>query len=193
MQKTTSILKNEEGSVIIIVLLVLALLTVIGITSSHNATTELDISTNLLLHKIAFYAADSGIEAGRAALNELKNDDSSNWDNLLGGNQFEWNDQDVTTLDDVIDTEGGRNVGLATFTLQIRDNNDLDGNNQVDTDNIIILTGTGSYRNAQSQIEVYVRYTGAGGGDQYAQEHYDTASTGVAQGESSDVAQNLRW
>ena len=191
MQKTTSILKNEEGSIIIIVLLVLALLTVIGITSSHNATTELDISTNLLLHKIAFYAADSGIEAGRAALNELKNDDSGNWDNLLGGNQFEWNAQDVTTLDDVIDTEGGRNVGLATFTLQIRDNNDLDGNNQVDTDNIIILTGTGSYRNAQSQIEVYVRYTGAG--DQYAQEHYDTASTGVAQGESSAVAQNLRW
>ncbi len=176
---------------IVIVLLILALLTVISITSTHNATTEFDISTNLLLHKIAFYAADSGIEAGRAALNELKSDDSGNWDNLLGGNQFVWNSQEVITLDDVIDTEGGRNVGLATFTLQMSDNDDLDGNNQVDTDNIIILTCTGSYRNAQSQIEVSVRYIGAG--DQFAQEHYDTASTGVARGENSDVAQNLRW
>jgi hypothetical protein len=78
----------------------------------------------------------------------------------------------------------------------VRDNNDLDGNNQVDTDDIVILTSTGRHVTApgkmtQVQIETQVRYTGGGG--QYAQEHFGTDSSGVAAGESGAVAAQQRW
>jgi len=174
--------KKEEGSVLIVALLILVLLTIIGIAATRTGEIELQISGNEKIHKMIFYAADAGIEVGRAVLNDLKVADAGSWDNLLSGTQ---------SLDNVIDAGGGRNVGPASFTLAVQDNNDLDGNTQVDTDNTIILTSTASSGNAQAQIRTTVRYTG--GGDEYAQEHYDTDSSGVASGEGAAVAQNQRW
>jgi hypothetical protein len=156
---------------------------------------------------MTFYAADAGIEVGRALLNDLKTVDSGNWDNLLAGNQCDWEDVNgdavsatsVATgnpdgdmsMNPLIEAVGTPNVGPASFQLWVRDNDDLDGNDQVDTDNIIILTSTGSYQNATVRIETQVRYSG--GGDQYAQEHYDTDSSGVAARESGTVADAQRW
>ena len=176
------IVRDEGGSVLIIALLILVLLTMIGISATRTTNTDIRIANNEKIHRMAFYTAEAGIEVGRAALNDLKVADSGSWDNLL---------QDVTTLDAVIDAGGSRNVGDASFTLEVDDNQDLDGSMLVDTDNTIILTSTGSYGNAQAQIETIVRYTG--GGDQYAQEHYDTDSSGTAAGESDTVASSQRW
>lgn len=55
-----------------------------------------------------------------------------------------------------------------------------DENTNVDTDNIAILTSTGTYGSTRTVVEAYVRY--AGGEDEYAQEHYDAASSGQAGG-----------
>jgi Tfp pilus assembly protein PilX len=184
-------LKEENGSILVIGLLILGILTVIGISASRTAEIDIQIAGNERLHKTAFYAADAGIEVGRAVLNDLKAVDSGTWDNLLNGTTFTWNDGNVSTLDEIIDAGGGRSVGAATYALAIRDNDDLDGSTQVDTDNIVILTSTGTYRDATVQIEATVRYTG--GGDQYAQEHYDADSTGEAAREDADVANNQRW
>ena len=90
------------------------------------------------------------------------------------------------TLNDIIDqTPGGRTVGLATFTLTIQDNDDLDGNVEVDSDDTIFLTSTlaDPYRNATATISTTVR----GGGEAYAQEHYNASSSGEAQVESEKV------
>ena len=83
MQKITSNINNQQGSVIVIAMIVLVLLTLIGITSTTTSTTEVQISTNAVLHNVAFYTADSGIAVGRATLNTIKIEDVGNWDNLL--------------------------------------------------------------------------------------------------------------
>jgi hypothetical protein len=178
--KEITMLNNEDGSIIIISLVVLFLLTMLGTWASNTATVELQIASSEKAQKIVFYAADAGIEAGRAALGRLKNDDRGNWDKLLQGAELVGH-TGISTLDGVIDEGAGndRRVGPATFTLTVRDNNDLDGDNQVDSDNILILTSTATYGDAVARIEAHLRF-GGGGGDEYDQEHYDAWSTGVA-------------
>jgi hypothetical protein len=143
-----------------------------------------------------FYGADAGLEVGRRVLNDIKVANPGNWDNLLAGTAFTWQDTggnnvSVSTLDQVIDATWNRNVGLATFNLQVVDNDDLDGNPLIDTDNVVFLTSTATYRNAQARIRASVHYTGPA--DSYAQEHYDTSNAGTALNENADIAGALRW
>ena len=210
MQKLTSIINNQQGSIIIIAVVILVLLTIIGISATNTSTTEVQISTNALLHNLVFYTAESGIATGRAALNNLKINDAGSWDKLLFNLDaadedrriVSWNGVDCYTLNDVIDAEGGRTVGPATFTLAIEDNNDLDGdpanpahpdgnNPEVDSDDTIILTSSlvSPYRNATATIRTTVH----GGGEAYAQEHYNAGSSGEAALESEAVSDNVRW
>jgi len=192
-------LMEEKGSVLVIAMFALVILTLLGIAAGTITETELQISGNQKRHKIAFYAAESGIEAARSALNGLKVADSGNWDKLLiaianqDGTQvpLTWNGQTVNNLNEVIETTGARTVGPASFSLEVRDNIDLDGDNLVDTDNVLIVTSRGSYANAEAIIEARVLYTG--GGDEYAQEHYDSMSTGKAAREDTAVTNNKRW
>ncbi|MGD2187062.1 MAG: PilX N-terminal domain-containing pilus assembly protein [Desulfobacterales bacterium] len=60
MMNMKPILKNENGSAILVALLVLVLLTIIGMSATSNSNTELKITTNSQLYKTAFYAAESG-------------------------------------------------------------------------------------------------------------------------------------
>lgn len=53
-------LGKQEGSVTLVVVIVLALLTVIGISASNMSTTELEIAGNDKDYKIAFYHTESG-------------------------------------------------------------------------------------------------------------------------------------
>ena len=199
MQKLTSIINNQQGSIIIIAVVILVLLTIIGISATNTSTTEVQTSTNALLHNLAFYTAESGIATGRAALNNLKINDAGSWDKLLFNLDaadedrriVSWNGVDCFTLNDVIDADGGRTVGPASFTLAIEDNADLDGNDEVDSDDTIILTSSlaAPYRNATAAIRTTVR----GGGEAYAQEHYNAGSSGEAATESETASANLRW
>jgi len=199
MQKTTAIINNQQGSIITMALILLALLTIIGIASINTSTTERKLTTNALLHNMAFYAADAGIEAGRAALNNLKIADRGSWDVLLS-NPSAAPDQKVPlscgsnncySLNEVIDAGGGRTVGPTVFSLTIEDNNDRDNNNTVDTDDTVLLTSTAGYRGSVITIEAMVR--AGGGGAAYAQEHYDAASTGMASAESAVIGSDVRW
>ena len=56
-------LRNEEGSVIVVALMILVVLTIIGISATDTTTVELQIATNDKFHKIAFYHADAGVYA----------------------------------------------------------------------------------------------------------------------------------
>ena len=133
MQKITSIINNQQGSVIIMAVIILALLTVIGISATNTSTTEVQVSTNAVLHNIAFYTADSGIEAGRAALNNIKIGDAGSWDKLLYNQQnpsllrvdkkkVTWKGTDCIDLNEIIDAEKTYSeeefisVGLTAFT-----------------------------------------------------------------------------
>lgn len=178
-------------------LIFLALLTVMGIAATNTSTTERKLTTNALLHNMAFYAADAGIEAGRAALYKLKIADRGSWDVLLSNQSaapkvsLSCGEDDCYDLNDIIKAGGGPTVGPTTFSLTIKDNDDWDNDNTVDTDDTVLLTSTASYRGSVITIEAIVQ--AGGGGTAYAQEHYDAGSPGEASAETVAAIPVERW
>jgi hypothetical protein len=61
-------MNNSNGGVTIAALLILAVLTIIGISSISTSNVEVQIATNDKVHKMAFYAADGGTELGTELL-----------------------------------------------------------------------------------------------------------------------------
>ncbi len=59
---------NSNGGVTIAALLILAVLTIIGISSISTSNMEVQIATNDKVHKMSFYAADGGAEIGTELL-----------------------------------------------------------------------------------------------------------------------------
>ena len=53
-------LKNEKGSIIVITLLILSVLTIIGFSAASNSIYESQITRNHHLYHLDFYLADSG-------------------------------------------------------------------------------------------------------------------------------------
>jgi len=70
MRQTNSILNGENGSIILLALIMLALLTVIGLSSSQTSIMESRIATNEQLYNIAFYKADGGTETGMVLIED---------------------------------------------------------------------------------------------------------------------------
>ncbi|MEJ2282739.1 MAG: hypothetical protein P8X85_04015 [Desulfobacterales bacterium] len=69
-------MKNQRGSMIIIVIMLLALLSIMGISSISISNTEVEIATNDLIYTRCFFNAESGISTALKLLpSELKNED----------------------------------------------------------------------------------------------------------------------
>jgi hypothetical protein len=69
-------MKNQRGSMIIIVMMLLALLSIMGISSITASNTEVEIATNDLIHKRCFFNAESGVSTALKLLpSVLKNED----------------------------------------------------------------------------------------------------------------------
>jgi hypothetical protein len=64
MHKNTSILKNEEGSVIVIALMILVLLTLIGTSATQTSNVELRIVRNDIIYREHFYSAEGAAMQG---------------------------------------------------------------------------------------------------------------------------------
>lgn len=64
MHRISNITGNEKGSALIFAILILALLTIIGISSTNTSTVESMISGNNTVAKMAFQQADGGVESG---------------------------------------------------------------------------------------------------------------------------------
>jgi hypothetical protein len=61
MKRSIFFFRNEDGSTLIIAVLILLLGTLIGIFATNTSIIEIQISGNDKFHKIAFYGADSGV------------------------------------------------------------------------------------------------------------------------------------
>jgi hypothetical protein len=106
-------LKNQNGSVMIATLIILVLLTIIGISSVRTSNTEVKITTNMLLHQIAFYAAESGISVAPLWVRNDENYPESEWSNVdfttssegtLGnGAEYNYEVSPKTELDDGVE------------------------------------------------------------------------------------------
>ncbi len=70
MKLITSVIDNQSGSVLVVALMILVLLTVIGITASTTTNIEIQVANNEKLYKTAFYAADGGAEAAHELLEQ---------------------------------------------------------------------------------------------------------------------------
>ena len=68
MHKIKYLPDNENGSVIIVAIFILALLTVLGLSAITTSTTEQHLATNTLLYERAFYAAEAGFEHAKGIL-----------------------------------------------------------------------------------------------------------------------------
>jgi Tfp pilus assembly protein PilX len=64
MKNLKSILSNQTGAAIVLVLLMVAVAIIIGVTAISTSNTELQIATQDVRHKTVFYAADGGTEYG---------------------------------------------------------------------------------------------------------------------------------
>ena len=62
MKRLSSILSNERGSPLVIVLLVLVLLTLIGRAAINTSSVETEMAGQHRRHKMTFYGADGGTE-----------------------------------------------------------------------------------------------------------------------------------
>ena len=100
----SKILKNEEGSVIVMAIMILAVLTLIGVASIRTSNTERQISTNHGISLITFYAAESAAPHGKlwllgldlendtdtASFGPLNESDEPEWFNLSNGSSYTW-------------------------------------------------------------------------------------------------------
>lgn len=61
---------NENGSALIFAVMILAVLTIIAVSTIKTSTVEVKISSNDKVYKTAFYAADGGTEVGREMIEQ---------------------------------------------------------------------------------------------------------------------------
>jgi len=70
MKKFLTTLNSEEGSTLVVSLLILALLSLVGIAAITTSTIESNIAGNEKFYKIAFYEAEGGTELGTELIEE---------------------------------------------------------------------------------------------------------------------------
>jgi len=61
MENLKTAVNSEDGSVLIIALLIMVLLTVVGLSVTRTTDTDIQIAKNDQFHKTAFFNADSGV------------------------------------------------------------------------------------------------------------------------------------
>ncbi|MFZ0612382.1 MAG: pilus assembly PilX N-terminal domain-containing protein [Desulfobacterales bacterium] len=110
MPQTVQDTGGENGSVLVVTLMVLALLSIVAFAAVRSSTTEVQIAGNELLHQKYFFTADAGLdhalrllEKHYRAVNTLavNSGEAGNWNFAFSGN-----DQMTGTSDDAIDSNG---------------------------------------------------------------------------------------
>jgi len=88
MKKIKYFHSNENGSVIILAIMILALLTIIGLSAVTTSSNEQHLAVNTLLYERAFYAAEGGIEHAKGVLKVPYT--TQNQGNIALGNPGSW-------------------------------------------------------------------------------------------------------
>ena len=108
---------NETGSVLVVTIMILALMTIVAFTAVQSSTVEVEISGNQLLHQKYFFAAEAGIDHAVNRLREefIKANTGSSgsgmdasWDFAFAGS-----DRVTGTADDAIDADDD---GLGSYS-----------------------------------------------------------------------------
>jgi hypothetical protein len=179
MKTTWYHLNNDNGSIIVATLMILALLTIIGFAATNMSTTELNISTNSLLYERAFYTAEAGLQHAKESLRApfvdqnratIASGNTGDWSFALDGSLAGYNAAADDPNDDLPGVPIVRwiqedNLNGVRYSVRIYDNNDGDGDLTQDDDGLIFVRADAwePVRGGRCSIEELVRGTSTGG------------------------------
>ena len=154
--------KKDDGSVMVAALLILVLLTIIGISATTMSNSELNITSNVQLHKMAFFTAESGWHVMTDWLDDQYPLPTVNLasDDFEGTNGSD-DDGDLSTdeIDEYIRfTENQYNVGIVEGSDLI----DNDGDGSIDENDEFYDMLPFSDSKSNFQYGVIAVYNGAG-------------------------------
>jgi type IV pilus assembly protein PilX len=130
MKKVIRTIHGDQGSALIVTIMVLALLSIVAFSSVRSSTTEVQIAGNELQHQKYFYTAEAGIDHAVKLLEEhfraanataVRLGAKANWNFAFSGN-----DQKQNTSDDAVDRDGDDLGSYAEAAVWI-DNALIDG------------------------------------------------------------------
>lgn len=158
--------KDNEGAILVAVIVILALLSLIGTMAVMSANMEMKISSNERDYKVALYAADAGLEEARW---QLRNDHEES------GTSYGWSDELAVYTPSSAYLDNYSPTNEIRYRVFIRDNNDGDGDSTRDSDDTIIVRVIGygkinagdPSRESQVIIEAVVRASAAPGPRKY--------------------------
>jgi hypothetical protein len=116
MKKTMNAMRGEQGSVLVVTIMVLALLSIVAFSAVRSSTTEVQIAGNELQHQKYFYTAEAGLDHAVKLLEEnfrtanataMRLGVNPNWNIAFSGN-----DRKQNTSDDAVDRDGD---GLGSY------------------------------------------------------------------------------
>jgi Tfp pilus assembly protein PilX len=127
MFKPFDALENEEGSVIILSLLVLVILSIVGFSANRTSTTEMQIVRNDATYQQNFYLAESGATHGGQLLSNLMDKNSlkkrtPTWLNEIG----DVDTDDDKTIDDISTWFASSGAGQTANTSAITADNSVE-------------------------------------------------------------------
>ena len=182
--KEKSLLKNEDGSVLIISILILVALTLIGISATTTSTIEIQIARNERLHKLTFYAADGGTEAGQELLEQ----------NICCPGGFTANYDDRAKIGDSIIVEASSLAFWQNTSASIPSDTNRDFYLSADYGHTNLTVGGETVTSTGSALQMAAGYEGkakgsAGGG---AHMLYDIYSQHIGRANSESIIM-VRW
>lgn len=149
MLKPFNILENEEGSIIILSLLVLVILSIVGFSASRTSTTEMQIVRNDATYQQNFYLAESGATQAAQLLSNTDSTALQNKDTLTWLNNWEDLDTDSDNEVDDIDTWFASSGADQTANIS-----SITANNSIEF-SVVDLGSTGTISLGQPQIHNY--------------------------------------
>lgn len=194
-------LKDEQGIVLVIALILLCMMTIIGTAVSNTASIETLISGVEKEQKEAFYAAEAGVDHAKGFLKSLfisrnnvkiASGQNPDWDFALDGSETGISAAEDTTYDDgatwITDgTLGGNYI----YSVKVWNNSESGGSATNDIDGVIYIRSVATGPNSDiASIEVsiqgsvsgvgsitgYVAQAGAGSGKSYSSEDAEAIS-----------------
>ena len=130
MKKAIRVIRGEQGSALIVTIMVLALLSIVAFSAVRSSTTEVQIAGNELQHQKYFFTAEAGINHAIKLLEERFR--TANALAVRFGARPKWNfafsgnDQQKGTSDDAVDRDNDNLGSYAEGAVWI-ENAQIDG------------------------------------------------------------------
>jgi Tfp pilus assembly protein PilX len=145
---------NEDGTILIVAMLLIAILSLIGISAGKNVITDTAIASNYLASIQSFYVAEAGAERGKneCAARYLAGG-WSNFNQILRGA-----DGTAGTSDDGILTFGNSvNFHGGTHAVKVVNDYGDTGGASSDTNNTVTIVSTGTFGGATATVRTTIK------------------------------------